>query len=262
VKNLKNLRYHRKTYILRSVSLVIALIVTTTFTGLSHAIDIPRQLRTEDLDDVTRVLGFNTGTRFLSNPYPLGGYAGFEVGVTLESINTRDLENLGNRSSTSDDFRFSRISIGKGLFNDLDAFIHFVPYSPSNKISDFGGTFKWMFYEAKYIPITISALVHLNTMNFEDLYISQTGGMDLLVGFNMNEFSFYVGGGEVRTKSLFTDEILDASVPRNPQNTFKQRSRSSHFFTGLHAEYEHFFLAAQVDKYVEEVWSLKLGLRL
>lgn len=228
----------------------------------SNALEIPLNLTKGELDDVTRILGFNTSTKFLSNPYPLGGYTGLEVGVSLEIINIEELSLLGSQTSPQSEFRFNRISVGKGLYNNVDAFIHFVPYSRSNQVSEYGGLVKWGFFEAEYLPFSVSALFHLNTMNIEDSFVNQSVGGDLMFGVNVNRFALYFGGGYVRSRSLFTSNILDGSVALTPENTYKETFNSGHSFVGVHFNIWKLFLAGQIDKYEDPVYSLKLGYRL
>jgi hypothetical protein len=227
-----------------------------------NALEIPANLLESELDDVTRILGFNTSTKFLSNPYPLGGYTGLEVGVSLEIINIEELSLLGAQTNPQSEFRFNRISVGKGLFNNLDGYIHFVPYSKSNQVSEYGGLMKWTFFEATYLPFSISSLLHLNTINIEDSFVNQSVGGDFMFGVNVKRFALYFGGGYVRSRSLFTSNILDGSVPLTPEQTYKDTFTSSHSFVGVHIKIWQLFLAGQIDKYQDPVYSVKLGYRL
>lgn len=227
----------------------------------ANALDMPTGLKLNELDDVARILGFNTSTKFLSNPYPLGGYLGLEVGVTLEIVNTEELALLGNKDTNDKELRFSRISIGKGLYNNVDAFLHFVPYSTSNQISDFGGLFKWGFYEGSYLPFSASLLISLNTINIQDNYLNKSLGSDLMFGVNVNQFALYFGGGYLRASSKFTNAILDVSVPKDSDNTFEETYTSSHSFVGVQFDFFGMFVAGQIDRYQDPVYSLKLGTR-
>src|SRR5665213_698791 len=98
------------------------------FTGLeAWAFDIPSGLNQSDRREIIRTLGLNTATKMLDNPYPLGGFSGFEIGLSMELIDIKDIRRLccapgtaGCRNtgySDEDQLRYSRITIGKGLFN-------------------------------------------------------------------------------------------------------------------------------------------------
>jgi len=229
---------------------------------ICRAIELPTGLRRDELDDVVRILGFNSSARFISNPYPLGGYSGLEIGVTLETINTEELSLLGDQNVRDDELQISRISVGKGLFNDIDVFINFVPYSRSNQINEFGGLAKWTFFEGQFLPITGSALLHFNTISIEDSFVNQSTGGDLMLGVNAEHFSLYFGAGYVRTRSQFTANILDGSVTLSPQTTFRESFSSSHSFVGVQVQFSKFFIAGHLDRYADPVYSVKLCTRL
>src|SRR6266404_3530405 len=100
------------------------------------AFDIPHGLNESDRREIIRTLGVNAATKMLDNPYPLGGYSGFEVGLSTEFIDIRDIRRLGcqpgqpgcTNTTVSDEseWRYSRLTIGKGLYEDIDVFFHFL----------------------------------------------------------------------------------------------------------------------------------------
>lgn len=245
-----------------------------TLPSLVHALDIPR-LNREDLATAVDILGFNTSARLLSNPFPLGGYTGFEVGYSYEIVNTQDLSTLGTGTAArQQDFNFSRISIGKGLYNNLDVYVHFVPFSKSSQISEFGGVVKYNFYQAAFVPFSMSALFHGNTINIQDLYINESLGADLLAGINVNNFALYFGAGMIQAHSQFMDRILNhctsPGVPAGCDPTLdvganidplRVKEKSSHSFVGINIQFLELFLAAQIDRYEDPVYSLKIGYR-
>src|SRR5476649_319848 len=86
----------------------------------AYAFDIPRGLNESDRREIVRTLGLNSATKMLDNPYPLGGFSGFEVGFSAEFIDIRDIRRLGcapgspgcRNTSYSDEsaWRYSRIT--------------------------------------------------------------------------------------------------------------------------------------------------------
>jgi hypothetical protein len=257
--------------VLKSFCAIAAVIL---FFGPAHAIEIPK-LNRQDLSTVTDILGFNTSARLLSNPFPLGGYTGFEFGYSYEIVNTQDLGSLGAGSAArQNDFNFSRISIGKGLYNNVDVYVHFVPFSKSSQISEFGGVVKYNFFQAAYVPFSLSALFHGSTINIQDSFINESLGADLMAGINVNNFALYFGAGSVQAKSKFMDKILNyctgVGVPAGCDTSFstgtniaplRTRETSSHSFVGINIQFLEMFVAAQIDRYEDPVYSLKLGFR-
>jgi hypothetical protein len=251
------------------VNTLLQIILTFSISLLalnSFAIEIPTTLSRTDLDEVVQILGLNTGTKFLSNPHPLGGYSGFEVGLSTEFVNTTDLSQLGAGTNKQTSFQYNRISFGKGLYNNTDLFLQFIPFSSSNEISEYGGLFKWNFYQARYLPFSLSFLSHYSTINIQDSFINESLGYDILGGINLSAFALYIGGGEQKARSTFTKNVLDITDPNiasglNSTNTFVTRTTQIHSFVGIHINVSNVFLAAQIDRYEQPVYSAKLGLR-
>lgn len=247
----------------RFLSLILILLLTST-PPVWADLEIPVNLSRTELADVTEILGFSTGSKFLSNPYPLGGYSGFEVGFATEFINTTDLSELGAGTPRQSTFQYNRITVGKGLYNNLDAFVHFVPFSNSNEIYEYGGILKLGLYEAQNLPFTFSVLGNVSTINMQDLFINENLGWDLLGGFNLSQFSLYFGGGRQFARSTFSKNILDSNLVSsslNAQGTLITHSDRFHSFVGLQLDLKKMFLAGQIDRYDQPVYSAKLGVR-
>ena len=259
------------------------------FVGASaSALVIPRGLSQSDRIDVVETLGLGAAPKLLSNPYPLGGYSGFEIGYSVEFINVRDLNRLGcaagslncaNTQSTNDDeFVFSRITVGKGLYRDVDVFFSFAPPIGGANISDYGGLLRWAFYQAEFLPITFSAILHGNRMNVQDEFVNQNIGTEIMVGVTVDNFAFYFGGGEIWSRGTFllqgttvtdssgnTDPGSGTVSPSDPANnglnTFSENTVDTHMVVGMSAQYDNLFGAAEIDHYRDSVYSMKAGMR-
>lgn len=245
--------------------------------NLSWAIEIPKRLDSQDRREVARILGLNTSTKILSNPYPLGGYSGLEIGVALEVINTADLSRLGCQSTEpgcpnqdpndKNELSYPRISIGKGLYENVDVFLNFVPPF-QNSLADFGGMVRWSFFHAKFLPINLSWLIHANRMNINDSLTTENFGTEILAGINVNNFALYFGGGFVQSDSTFIggDTGSGTVAPNDPElttssNILSERVSSSHMLVGVSLHFSDYFAAFQIDRYRDPVMSMKLGLR-
>jgi hypothetical protein len=249
-----------------------ALIAIFLFCQTSWSFEIPRGLTVEDRREVVRSLGLTSSTKILSNPYPLGGYSGLEVGYSVEFINVRDIQRLGCAgaatctASTENEWRYSRITIGKGLYSDLDVFFHFIPPTGGVKVSDYGGALRWSFYQAQFLPISVSLLVHANQLNFNDDFIDRNFGGELVAGVNVDNFGLYFGGGIVRSSGTFMGGTTGNGTIGNPglnpeTNTATYSVTGSHSVVGFVLHHDNLFAAAQVDRYDDAVYSLKVGLR-
>lgn len=244
----------------------------------AQALYIPRRLSRADRDAVIHMLGFGTAQKYLTNPYPLGGYPGLEVGVSYETINIEDLSKLGCAVSggscpdpgnpTQSDFRYPRLSLGKGIYNDVDIFLDFLPPLPGTRITAFGGFFRWGFYQGEIVPFNLAATVHATRISIQDQITNQTYGFDLMIGLNINNFSIYFGSGMGYAEAKFTggDSGYGVIDPADPNlnintNTLTQQARSQHTVFGATFHFSDYFIAAQMDRYRDPVYSAKFGVR-
>ncbi len=265
----------------RLVTAATLLLTTQT----TWAIQIPKGLSDADREEIVQTIGLGTAPKMLTNPYPLGGYSGFEIGYSVEFINVRDINRLGcqvgsagcaNKSISDDnEFKFSRISIGKGLYHDIDVFFSFAPPIAGSNIFDYGGAVRWAFYQAEFLPITFSAIAHANRMNVQDDFINQNIGLELMLGINVDNFSLYFGGGQIWAKGTFlvqtnktdpSDGTGNGTVsPNDPaanaEGTVNEYASGMHTVVGFSMQYQNLFSAAEIDHYTDSVYSIKVGTR-
>lgn len=244
--------------------------------------EIPRGLSESDRLEIMRTIGLGSATKLLNNPYPLGGYSGFEVGFSVEFIDIRDLRRLGcvpgsagcpnTKYSDDTEWRFSRLTLGKGLYEDFDIFFHFVPPIGGVRINGYGGALRWSAFQARFLPINVSLIGHLDQLNYSDSFINRNMGIEALVGVNVDNFALYFGGGWLEAQGTFTGSATgdcEACSVTDPNqtvldrytNTVRERVTSTHTVVGLSLHYANLFAAAQVDRYQDAVYSMKMGLR-
>lgn len=256
----------------------VLLSILLGFSSLVHAVVIPKQLSRDDRKEVIRMLGLSTSTKILSNPFPLGGYSGFEVGLSVELIDVSDLPKLGcqagsvgcpNTGLGDKDLQFPRLSIGKGLYNNIDVFLHFAPQHSGSSVTSFGGAVRYSFYEARFLPFNMSLVLNADHVNVGDEFQATTIGADLISGIYVNNFSLYFGVGQLRSSGTFIAglDTSDATVePTDPDvdgatNTVEQSVSQTHSLAGITIHIREVFLAAQVDRYPEPSYSFRAGLR-
>lgn len=225
----------------------------------SAAVQLPSDMDKNDRIEALKIIGFGTSSKILTDPYPLGGYEGFELGISVESLPTDDLARLGSGvSSPQQDFSYPKFSIGKGLYNDIDLFFNFTPYNRANEISQWGGVIRWGVYQATLLPLSASIVGHFNSANFNNQMTAQTYGVDAIGGINVNQVSLFAGAGYVESNGRFI------GGPRGITDTDTLETESA---TGLHTvigatvHISKFFVAAQIDRYTAPVFSAKLGFR-
>jgi hypothetical protein len=256
------------------------LAVTMLSSSWAYAFDLPKGLSSADRDEIVRTLGLNTADKLLTNPYPLGGYSGFEVGYSVEFVNIRDIRRLGCTPGTSgcgnssyldeSEWRYSRFTIGKGLYNDIDLFFSFMAPTGGVRASDYGGMLRWSFFQAEFLPINLSFVAHANQLNFNDSFIDRNVGGELLAGINVDNFALYFGGGMLESTGTFigaSGNCQDCTVDSTDDSvnalthTVSNTVTETHTVVGFSLHFDNLFAAAQVDRYRDAVYSMKVGLR-
>jgi hypothetical protein len=141
------------------------------------------------------------------------------------------------------------------------------------RASDYGGQVRWSFYQAQFLPVNLALVGYFNHLNFNDTFMNQNLGAELIAGVNVNNFALYFGGGFVEARGTFiglnsTNSCGEDCTANSGDEDFNNisrtstaRVRESHTVVGFTLHYENLFAAAQVDRYRDAVYSLKTGLR-
>jgi len=239
------------------------LIVSFVISDPSFAVTVPRPLDKAGRLAVVRVLGIQTSQKLLTNPFPLGGYDGFEFGLGIELVNVRDLD------EGDSELRFPRLSFGKGLYNNVDLFLNVVPQASHSEIMSFGAAIRWSVYEAQFLPINVSLVPYAQHVNVNDDFSCLTLGGDLVAGIYVNNLSIYFGSGWLQGTGQFiaassgSDATVDPSDPgvNSTTNMARETVKKSHSMMGMTFHWNEFFAALQLDRYPDTVYSGRIGLR-
>lgn len=221
-------------------------------------IDLPKNLTVSDQKRTLEILGLGTAAKVLGNPYPLGGYTGFEVGLSSEFIPIEDLANLGSKTTDSGEFNYYTLTIGKGLYYNIDTLLYFTPAIQTQKIQSFGGQIRWGFYEANFFPISFSTRVYAGGANFANLVNITTFGADLIATVAIDNVALYFGQGRLSAHGTFIGGNDGITLSKD---TEKQNSQENHTLGGLSVSVAKFFVALEIDRYVDSVYSGKMGFR-
>lgn len=235
----------------------------------AEAITIPRNLSKTDRISVVRILGLSSSSKVLSVPYSLGGYDGLELGLSLESINTRNLNSLGDGApDAKNTFQYTRFTIGKGLYNNFDLFLNAIPLSEGSSISGFGAALRYKFYESTFLPLNLSILTQLDHVNVNNKFECFNMGAHLIAGIFVNQISLFLGLGQNSAAASFiggtgTDGTVNSSDPHlnSETNTVSHTLTEPHHFLGASLQVGSLFLVGQIDRYPEVTYSGKVGLR-
>jgi hypothetical protein len=204
-------------------------------------------------------VGFGTSGKILSDPYPLGGYQGFEISASFESIPTDDLSRLGSKLTTSQtEAVLPKFTVGKGLYNDVDVYVSFTPYNREDQLSQFGGSIRWGFHQASLLPIASSIVTHFTSGNISNQLSIQTYGLDFISGISVGSVSLYAGAGFLETRGHFLGGPAGVTVSKALET---DTVNGLHSAIGAHLRISSFFASAQIDRYEEPVISGKIGVR-
>jgi hypothetical protein len=236
--------------------IIVFIFTSLLFFPQAHGVlSIPSGLTDGEQELVLQILGFGTSFRPVDNPYPLGGYSGVEVGLGLSNISTGDIGYFGNKSAVDRNVLYPQVSLGKGIFDSIDLFFNVSPYNENTGIGLYSGAVRWGFFQATFVPACFSLLVHGTHTNFNNLFISQAYGVDLISGVNVDPFSFYVGAGTLYGMAQFDQSITVDHTKTN------HVGRSFHTILGVNIALNEIFLAVEVDSYSSTVATGKVGVR-
>ncbi len=222
------------------------------------SIQLPTGMAKNERLEALRIIGLGTASKILSDPYPLGGYTGFEAGYSLESFPSDNLGRLGSGiTPPQQNTSLSRITIGKGLYNNVDIFIQFTPYMRQDEIAQFGGILRWGFYQAPFLHLSLSVLAHMNSSNIGAMLSTQTRGLDLIGGVDSGNISLFAGFGLAESTGTFIGGPTGLTDSR-----FSETEYVSHFHTviGGTLKFSSLFVSLQIDRYTLPVYSGKLGI--
>lgn len=224
----------------------------------TYAVTIPTNLDAKDRSSVVEILGLGTSSKLLTIPYPLGGFSGIELGVSVESLPVDNLSRLGDKTGQQTTFNYPKISIGKGLYNDLDLYVHFIPFNESTGLTEYGGIVRWTMYKSTLLPANIAVVLHGNSSNIDNLFISDSVGGEIIAGINVNSISLYFGYGQVQVRGRFAGGVNGITNSGREENSSVSKG---HAIIGGSIFFDPYFVAFQIDQYDTTVMSGKIGTR-
>ena len=225
------------------------------------AVEIPTNMNSSDLKEMTHALGTTTGIKPLTKPFPLGGYDGFEVGLSLENIETEALDKIGDQDTDNGSLAVPKLTFSKGLYYDFDLFIEFSPLLRQESVSEYGLLIRKSVFQSRVLPLNLSFNIYGSAVNILNCMNSESYGTDLVIGYDFTEFALYGALGNVVASSITTGtkDLTNVTSSGESQSSHVQ---SFHSMLGVAYDAGPFFFALQADSYQAMVYSMKLGLRL
>lgn len=249
------------------LGMLLPLLASTANAGVVFA----RQMNSTQRQEVLEILGLSSGGKILSDPYPLGGYAGLELGATVESISTEDVARLGAvPADPQQEVTYMGFTMGKGVYNNVDLFLHFVPYLPRTEVSRYGAMVRWGFYQAQFFPLSLSININAEIANFSNVLSARTVGADLVGGINVKNVAIYVGAGPVSSTGTFIGgpsglPCSPATINQCPFTDDGSKRRETvktlHSVIGVSVAFGKISITGELDRYTQPVYSGKVGFR-
>jgi hypothetical protein len=238
-------------------------LIFCTLLGFAHLsaakLTLPKQLNQKDRRSALEIMGPATGSRLLTSPYPLGGWSGFEVGLSRHYVPTSYLTELGDASVSQSDFEYPLLTLGKGLYYDLDLFLSIVPMAQTASINHFSTQVRYQFWQSLNQLFRISGLIYGGTTTLNNQLNMQTYGFDLVGTTTIDRVSLFIGLGTSFTDGRF---IGGTKGITNSQATETEKLTLAHQLIGIEWPIDNFFWAAEVDRFKIPYYSLKIGYRM
>ena len=208
------------------------------------------KLHTEDLQEVADIVFPQVVSKINSDPYPLGGFSGVEVGISREQNSQKPVEQaerIGPKTV---------ITLGKGMYYHIDGYLSFSP----GESSQFGGLLRWSFYQNPRLPLLLSIQGYGGAGSITDDIFAQTYGANLMATLYQKYFSIYTGIGPSRGVVRF---FGGDSGSTETKDTYVKTVASSQFILGASFYIDKISVGAQVDSFKEtSIYTLRISTRM
>jgi len=219
---------------------------------------LPAQMDQSKMKKVLKVLGPATSSTPLSSPYPLGGWEGFEVGISKHYLPWSYLSEVDQTVGDQKDLDFHLLTIGKGLFYNFDLFLSIIPIIKSEALNYFSTQLRYQFWASENRIFYLSGIFFAGTSTINNQLNMQNNGLDFLGTITLDRVSIFLGIGRLFSTGRF---IGGASGITASQATETERLTLSHQLVGIEWPIGNFFIAAEADRYTIPYYSIKLGYR-
>jgi len=222
--------------------------------------EFPNDLDAQERQASLKIFSQGTAPKFLSNAYPLGGYNGLEVSLSVETFSVEELDTFRPVGQEGTAFVFfPKVTIGKGLFNNSDIFVNFIPFNETTRISKYGLQYRWSFYQARYWPLNLAIMLSGNSANVDNQLITRTLSSDIIASSRFADISVFVSGGYVRSAGSF---VGGAQGITSSGQAEQDSVDSLHVSAGITYQPGIMILGISVDQFVDTVTNFKVGFNL
>jgi hypothetical protein len=243
---------------MRATTLLLTAVLLTNMPA--WAFRLPTQMTPSQQRSVTETLAFGSSAKHLTNPFPLGGYSGFEIGVSHQILDASDVAILAGSDGTGRSLGITQLGIAKGVYGNMDFHFNFSPWATADGLTSAQGLVKWGFYQADFLPLNAALSAHFTHFTIDSAFTSTTIGGDLLTGLNFTNLAFYLGLGFLDATGNFAGGVGAESTTLSG-STERVRVKRLHGLVGASYHLDPLFVVLQADRYRDLVFSTKVGLR-
>ncbi|MCK6599484.1 MAG: hypothetical protein L6Q37_14050 [Bdellovibrionaceae bacterium] len=238
----------------KSYLLPLILFSVNLYAGLK----LPTGLDQEKRKTFVKSVLSSSSYKYLSLGYTLGGYEGFELSASLESFPLSKGNILSSSELKEKDYVVQNVTIGKGMFENVDMFFTFSPFIFQKDISIFGMAMKYVFYIDSENPFNLSVLLHGNAVNFANLVGAQSTGLDIIGSYFLKYWTFYLAVGQQRTLASFVGGAQGLTQDLSSANEDLYLNR---FYSGFSYDFGMYQASFELQKIESESLAFKLGKR-
>lgn len=235
------------------------ILVLLLFTNALVAIDLPTNLDTSDRKAIAEILAGSTSFKISSDVYPLGGYQGFDFGINLTSIPTKEFSELGNGDGEADNNVYPSFYFGKGLYRGLDLFGMISPYNPSTVSSQYAGAIRYKIYEMTELPIYISVQLYIDNLMIENKMLLESQGLDIFLGMHFtNDLALSLSMGRMNSEAEF---LGGSSGITDSGNTETEKTGQMLYSLAISKYWNQYYLNTFAKYYDHISYGLTIGIR-
>jgi hypothetical protein len=205
---------------------------------------------------VLEVLGLGSSSKNISTLQPLGTESGLEVAIAFEFINTDTINRFITDEKSQNTLYYPKIIIGKGIYDSMDIYFHFIPYTATFGLSEFGSMIRYNFFKAASTGLVFTGILHANSANFNNQLVSRNLGADFMLGLGSKSLSVFTTLGWAGAYGKFvggTNGITDSLVRES------EEVDSLHAALGMTSQWSVVNWTLSLDYYVEPVYTAKVS---
>lgn len=236
------------------LTLFFLLITSNVFASLQ----IPKSLNSHDRHQALKILGFSGVQKVYTDPSPLGGYPGYEMGFSYDVIQLKTFEELGSQIDTQKDLSYVSLSFSKGIFYDVDLGLSFTPLPQGAGVAAFAGQLHRTLVKDFY-GFDFSFWLHGNSTSYVNVIHTKNLGVLMVASTPMPFGSLYTGAGYLRCIGSF---IGGADGVTETGETIQEDLYSAHWLIGgTYSFANNYFVALEANSVYQVSYGLRVGQR-